>query len=127
MASASTFNVNVPTEFTNVEADPVQPVASVTKTLYVPEDKPVTVVLLLSTLHNGVKAPLPPLLVTVALPSNKPQLDGVFVIATIIAGGCVIFSVIVLKHNEASVTKTVYDPPDKPVDVAAFPPAGDQV
>jgi hypothetical protein len=71
---------------------------------------------------------VPPLTETAALPLHAPLQVALICVATIvIAGGCVMLTVRVAVQPLASVTITVYVPAQRPVAVAAVPPAGDQL
>jgi len=105
----------------------VHPFASVTVTVYEPAAKPLAVVFVPPLgAHEYVKLPVPPLAVTVALPSVLVWHKG-FVLELIladIAEGAVNVTLAVTVHPFASVTVTVYVPADKLFAVALVPPEG---
>ena len=88
----------------------VQPLASVTVTVYVPDARLLTVPLVDPVFHKYVSVPVPPDDVTVTDPLLWLHVADCAVTPELIAEGCVITCVIFAWHKFASVTVNVYVP-----------------
>jgi hypothetical protein len=106
---------------------PVQPLASVTVTVYVPGHNPVAVAALPPEgAHEYVYGPVPPVTVALADPVHCPLQDTLVCVPPIVRPPPEVETVIATVPTlaQASVTVTVYVPAHKLVAVAAFPPEG---
>jgi len=113
-------------ELTVTGTDPVHPLASVTETVYVPEESPVATAFVPPDAdHEYVKGICPPEIVTVADPFAERHVAEVEVAEAVKLPVTETVTVTLPVQLFASVTITVYVPPERPVATELVPPEGD--